>query len=159
MPKRFFLKILMTDEEDDLLLEVRENESERIRRIVSDTVCSPYDGFKWITAIDGRSYCLNLAYVQAIRFLWEPSEGHPDATTYEGMTLIRMRNRREPVETFPEPVNLYGLFRDLESPNDDFVMFEDEDGEAIGLMPSEVKWVMAPTEQLAQGRREIDEDA
>lgn len=159
MAKRYFLRFLLHGE-DDLLFEVRKNDSDRLRDVLSNaTKLESLQEFFWFGAVDGVSVILNLSALQAVRFLWEPAEGPSDLKRETSGVRIRLRGRQEVllVEHVEHLDGLYDIFTNLEFGPAvvPFPSFIDEDGELLHLNAREVVWVIAPTHLLDEGAKII----
>ena len=148
MAKRYYLRFLIRNQSDDLLCEVRKRESSRLSSILGNGEW-PFDMTRFFRfdTVDGRSVAVNLADVQAVRFLWDPTPLPPDTTRDGGAILISLRGRSEPLKTYTDwSEQLAELFRDLELGPDlvAFPKFDDEDGEPLQLNAREIVWITAP---------------
>jgi hypothetical protein len=161
MAKQYFLRLLIRDQAEDLVLGVRKDESDRLARILADSqTASNETQFVWLRCLDGKSVAINLAYVQAVRFLWEPVELAPDEVRSEDAVRILFRGRQAPLEDYTEdPDQLFELFNHLELGPDAVAWpkFDDEDGEPLQLNPHEVVWISAPSHLLDEGARMVSE--
>jgi hypothetical protein len=162
MPKQHFLKFIIHNQTDDLLLEVREAEVDRIRNQIND-----FNGdtsevrFHWIETVDGKNIIINMACVQAIRILWDAVEFPSDMTRSQGPIVIALRGATEQLKFHTEePDQIYDLFTNLEHGPDvvPYPMCNDEDGEPIIINAREVVWVMAPTHIIDEGRQIVIEE-
>jgi hypothetical protein len=154
MAKRFFLRFLLRNQEEDLIVEVREQQSDRLTQILDGLFDSPNcRQFFWFDTVDGRSIVLNLADVQAVRCLWDPAAGPADSTRFDGGIQICLRGRAEVLEEYTEePDQLFDLFTNLELGDARFPTFDDVDGEPVYLNADEVVWISAPTHLIEEGR-------
>ncbi|MDR1276906.1 MAG: hypothetical protein LBL72_11095 [Candidatus Accumulibacter sp.] len=162
MAKKYFLRFLLRGQSNDLIVPVRKGESTRLNKILSDTdKDSASVRFFWFETLKGRSFALNLGELQAVRFLWDPSELPPDETRDDRVIELRFRDRAKSVEAFTEaPDRLFDLFTDLEYGPDavPYPKFEDEDGEIFQINPVELIWISAPTHLLREGERMVNEE-
>lgn len=179
MVKKHCLLILLRDVAEDLVLHVDEAESERLRsRLAMHDVTEP-GGFHGCETVEGRSYILNLAYVQGVRFLWDvdyakvvaaengsgaandeiaPEEGGEEEDY--GPMLIKFRDRAEPLDVgLPDADDAYTLFWQLELDSDINPTFIDADGEPFFLVASEIQWIEAAAGLLEEGRRIVEAEA
>lgn len=164
MAKNYSIHFLIRDRENGkgITLPVRKGEQDRLRSILDGYSGDTNRlGFVWLDAIDGRSVAINLKYVQAVRYLWEPSSAPPDAVRFEGQVSIYLCGRAEPlVEGVADPVGLYDFFSNLQYGADivAFPHFEDVDGETIQFNASEIMWVVAPKIVLDEGSEIISNE-
>ena len=156
MAKRFFLRMLIRDEREDLIFEVRQADSDRLAELLSNQYEVGDVHFFWFEAVDGRSVIVNLVDLQAVRFLWEPSKGPSDLLRNEGAIQIKLRGRGKLLEEFTEaPEELFDLFTNLELGEGPpaFHSLVDVDGEPLVLNAREVVWIAAPQHLLDEGRQ------
>lgn len=142
---------------EHLIFEVRRDTSKRLRLVLDDREWNK-PGFFHFDTVDGRTVAINLELVQAVRYLWEPSELPPDETRHEGEVLIQFRGSDTPLSTFATcPEQLFDFFFMLEHVPGatSFPAFEDEDGELLQINAHEVVWVVAPTHLIDAGSDEI----
>jgi hypothetical protein len=162
MVKKYFLRFLLRGQSNDLIVPVREGESTRLSEILSGMSQNPASvRFFWFETLTGRSFALNLAQLQAVRFLWEPSELPSDETRDDEGVELQFRDRANSVETFIDaPDQLFNLFTELEYGPDviAYPEFEDEDGEGFQINPIELIWISAPTHILQEGKRMVDKE-
>jgi hypothetical protein len=103
MAKTYFLRFLIRDHADDLIVEVRKEEATRLRLMLDDcSAPSSTTRFFVFDAVDGRSIAINLSDVQAVRFLWDPVNLPPDTKRAEGAIQILLRGREAPLEEYPD---------------------------------------------------------
>jgi hypothetical protein len=161
MAKQHSLHFLLRGSAEDLTCEVRQDESDRVASILADNqAASNGPRFLWFKTLDGRSVAINMADVQAVRFLWDPAALPPDAVRSEDLVRILLRDRKEPLEEYTEdPDQLHNLFVNLELGPDvvAYPKFDDQDGEPLQLNPHEVVWISAPSHLLDEGARMVSE--
>lgn len=154
---RHFLKLFLRGEADILILEVREQETDRLRTMMDHLDNNAaQSGFFWFDTIDGRSIAINLCVVQAVHLLWDPTPFPADMTRYDGPIIIALRERERKIETdTASPEEVYAFFTELEHSRDGvpFPSFEDEDGETLLVRASEIAYVIAPVDLIVEGRR------
>ena len=103
MAEQHYLRFLIRDQAEDLVCEVRKDESDRLASILADAgTASKETRFFWFRCLDGTSIAINLAYVQAVRFLWDPATLPPDAIRSEEVVRILFRGRQAPLEEYTE---------------------------------------------------------
>jgi hypothetical protein len=159
---RHFLKLFLRGEVDTLILEVREQETDRLRAVIDRFGGDPaQSGFFWFDTVDGKSFAINLGVIQAVHFLWDPTPLPADLTRYDGPIVIALRDRGQKIETDTEsPEQVYGFFTELEHGPEvvPFPGFEDEDGETLLIRASEIAYVMAPLYLIEEGRQIVSEE-
>jgi hypothetical protein len=162
MAKRHFLRFLIRNRKDDLIFEVRSQEADRLQQTLDQANGTSHScEFFWFDTVDGQSVVLNLLYVQAVRFLWEPVRNPPDLKISDGPVRIMLRDRSEPIEEYTEDFDLlYNMFTNLQYGPEivAFSSFIDGDGELLQLNAKEVLWVVAPTHLLSEGASMIAKD-
>ncbi|MBL8352801.1 MAG: hypothetical protein JNL87_21100 [Burkholderiaceae bacterium] len=155
MAKAYYLRFVLRERSEDLFVPVRKSESDRLELALADA-CSGDARFFVLDTLKGRTFALNLAEVQAVRFLWDPSILPPDSTRDDGMIEVLLRGRAEPLEGgADDPAEVAAMFVMLDGGSEvgSFFGFQDEDGELLQLNPREVVWLAAPT-HLLQGPRD-----
>ena len=154
MAKPFFLRFLVVGQ-PDLIFEVREPVWDRLRlTMVSMPVEKARPGFFWFDTIDGRSAIINLAFVQAVRLLWEVAAAPPDLLRSDECIRIQFRGGVEVVEEYSEnPEDIFALFLDLEAGMIRCPSFIDQDGEMMFVVSDQVVCITAPSHLLAEGQR------
>ena len=159
MAKSHYLRFLIRNRADDLIVEVRKQIVDRLQlRLDSDASQAVRDGFFWFDTVDGRSIAINFEDVQAVRLLWDVAAHPSDTVRYEGRTSIYLRGRAAPIEDNTENLeSLYDLFTNLEYGPETvpYPSLIDEDGEPIYLDAREVVMVVAPIHLLQEAGREI----
>jgi len=155
MAKNYYLRFLLRDQIEDLIFPVRESEQVRLRSLLYQGDMHPIDTkFFWFDAIDGRGVAINLAQVQAVRYLCDLAALPPDAIHFEGGITIRLRGRLELVNAYPEDAAmLFDFFSNLQYGPEvvPFPYFEDEDGEPFQFNAREIVWVTASKALLDEG--------
>jgi len=134
----------------DLVVPVRKAESDRLEMALS-AACAGEARFCVFDTLEGRTFALNLAELQAARFLWEPSALPPDNVRDEGTIEVLLRGRADPLEVgAADPGEVSDLFLTLDCGSElcRYVGFQDEDDELLQLNPKEVVWLAAPTHLL-----------
>lgn len=155
MAKQYFVQLLIRNQREDLIFEVREAESDRLAASLYDLIEVDELDFFWFDSVDGRSVIVNLGDVQAAGFIWEASRGPSDLLRSEGAIEIKLRGRRKVLQAYAEnPAEVYELFADLEVGDGlpAFHGFTDVDGEPLVLNAREVVWIAAPRQILDEGR-------
>jgi hypothetical protein len=159
---RHFLKVFLRGESDTVIVEVREQEADRLRSVINRVAGDSTDcAFFWFDTVDGKSYAVNLGMVQAVHFLWDPTTLPADLTRYEGPIVIALRDRTEKIEAYTDsPEQLYGFFSELEHGAEGvpFPGFEDEDGETLFVRASEIAYAMAPLHLIDEGRQVVNDE-
>jgi len=161
MTKTFFLRFVMRDAEQDLIYQVREEESDRLRKVLHENHRLDETRFFWFETLKGISVAVNLAYVQGVRPSWDPVESAPNQLRSEEGIRIQFRGRSEPLEEDTEdPDLLFDLFVNLQHGPDVVAApsFDDEDGESSFINPHELVWISAPTHILKEGERMVMEE-
>jgi len=159
MTKKYFLLFLIRNQSSNLVFETRKQEAERLAKIL-DNAEPPSElmSFFWFNTLDGRSVAINLSDVQAVRFLWDPTDLPTDILRDEGGIRIYLRGRDKPLEEdTDDPDQLYDFFTNLEHGQNvvAYPKFDDVDGEPLQFNASEIVLVIAPTHLLDEGRRII----
>lgn len=152
MSKRHFLKLFFRDERDFLLHEVRKKDSDRLYDLLSSDRTSYVDFFCY-EGMEGRTHAINLQWLQAINYLWEPSAGPSDLLRYEGPTLLKLKNRRVmEFDIYEGGSRLDDFFQALEEGCESapFPSFVDPDGELFQVSAPEVVWISAPSYLLSE---------
>lgn len=162
MAKLHFLNFLLRDQPNDLVCEVRAKECDRLRdALISRSSSEVMPDFFAFDTVDGRTVAINLAHVQAVRYLWDPAKFPSDLKRDSGIINICLRGREKTLEEYTEnPEQLTVLFSILENGSDveAFPSFLDGDGEELQLNAKEIVWVAAPSHLLKEGHRIIEED-
>ncbi len=162
MAKLHFLYFLLRGKSEDLVCEVRANECDRLRNALFSSECSEAESeFFVFDTVEGRTTAINLAQVQAVRYLWNPAKFPTDLKRDSGAINICLRGRKETLEEYTEnPEQLSALFSTLECATniEPFPSFPDEDGEELQLNAKEIVWVAAPSHLLKKGYRIIEKD-
>ena len=162
MAKLHFLYFLLRDESDDLVCEVRANECDRLRdALINSGSSDVMSEFFVFDTVEGRTVAINLAHVQAVRYLWDPTKFPSDLKRDSGAINICLRGRENALEEYTEnPEQLSALFSTLDYGSDieAFPSFLDEDGEELQLNAKEIVWVAAPSHLLKDGYHIIEED-
>ena len=167
MAKQHSIQFLIRDQAEPLVFPVREEVPDRVSRILNAENLADELRFFWFETLGGESVVLNLADVQAVRYLADPDEDASSALPDDaepGNGPVRIKLRRRPVPLYERarrPEEIFDLFTDLEHGPDAVAYpgFIDGDGELIQLNPYEVVWVTAPTRLLQEGERIAAEDA
>jgi hypothetical protein len=159
---RHFLKLFLRGESDALIVEVREQETDRLSGIVDRLSSDPAQSeFFWFDTVDGKSFAINLSLLQAVHLLWDPTPLPPDPTRYDGPIIIALRERKQTIETdTASPEQVYAFFTELDAGPEviPFPSFEDEDGETLLVRASEIAYVMAPLHLIEEGRQILKEE-
>lgn len=159
MAKTHHIRFLIRNQADDLIVQVREPDADRlVERLGPDVGEVTREGFFWFSTVDGRSIVINLEDVQAVRVLWDATTLPPDTLRHSGEIAIYLRGRATPIEDNTDDlVSLYDLFTNLEfGPGTmPYPFLVDEDGEPIYLNAREVVMVIAPTHSLQEGGRRM----
>jgi len=163
MTKRFYLRFILNDRNEDAVFEVRKKESDRLQSILGNlhNPISNEDNFFWFDTIDGRSVILNFRYLQVVRYLWNASKSIPDVLHYEGPIKVFLRGRENPLELITEDYDiLYDFFTNLQHGSDvvPSPYFIDIDGEIIQFNPSEIIFVESPSYILLEGKQKIESE-
>jgi len=159
---RHFLKLFLRGEADTLIVEVRQQEVDRLRAVI-DRFGDDSDQreFFWFDTVDGKSFAINLSAIQVVHFLWDPSPLPADLTRYDGPIVIALRDRAQKIETNTEsPEQVYVFFTELDHGPEvvPFPGFEDEDGEVLLVRASEIAYVMAPLYLIEEGQQIVREE-
>ena len=161
MAKIHSLKLLLKDIEQPLILQVNEEECERLKSILGRL---SLDGssikFFNFSTLDGRFYSINLKYLQAVNYLWDASPLALDRTRYEGSINIYLLNRQLAVETYTEsPIEIYDFFCGLESDNGlSFLGFTDNDGELLSFQCNEIIYALTPEHIYEEGESKVNQE-
>lgn len=155
MAPTFTLRLLLAGQED-LICEVREPESKRLKRVLAAEDFS--DCFFWFDTIDGRSILVNTEHLQGVRYLWDLMPGPPDSRVDESHELLIALVGKEPLSECPseDPKDMYTLFWELELGGMQTVTFIDVDGEPFTLIPRQIVYLSAPKEVIDEGRRQAE---
>ena len=157
MTKTYHIRFLLKNQADDLIVEVRKSEADRLtERLATGAVMRT--GFFWFETVDGRSIALNLEDVQAVRFLWDMTSLPSDTVRYDGQLSIYLRGRATPIEDSTAHIEaVYDLFTNLEYGPETvpYPSIVDEDGELIYFDAREVVMVIAPIHMLQEAGRRI----
>lgn len=159
MAKNYTLVFMLRNQSSDLAFPVRESEQDRLRSILSTERMHPIDTeFFWFDTIDGRGVAINLADLQAVRYLWDAAVLPPDSTRFDGGVEICLRGRSELLHTCTDDaVSIFDFFTNLQYGPEivSFPQFNDEDGETMQFNSREIVWAVASKELLDAGCREI----
>lgn len=159
MAQTHHIRFLIRNHADDLIVEVRKQESDRLAdRLSNSDGDTARDGFFWFDTVDGRSIAINLGDVQAVRFLWDRAALPSDTIRYKGRLSVYLRGRAEPIEDNTEHLeDIHDLFTNLEFGPETvpYPSIIDEDGESIYFDAREIIMVIAPTEMLQEAARRI----
>lgn len=158
MATNYLLKIFMRDRPDCMVFPIRQGEADRLETVL-DKDPPPFSDetrFFWFDTIDGRSVAINLAYLQAVHYLWDaapyPADDVRSAEDQDIELLFRGKSEPLHLET-DEPAQLHDFFADLERGPEEvpYPKFEDGDGETIQINPRELVWAIAPKELVTEG--------
>jgi hypothetical protein len=159
MAKTHHIRFLIRNRADDLIVEVRKQEADRLMARLADGVGEVVrSGFFWFDTVDGRSVVINLEDVQAVRFLWDMAALPSGTVRYDGHVSVYLRGRAAPIEDNTEHLeDVYDLFTNLEFGPDTvpYPSIVDEDGELIYCDAREVVMVIAPAHMLQEAGRRI----
>jgi hypothetical protein len=75
MAKQYFVRLLIRNQRDDLVFEVREAESDHLAVRLAEHSELDEPDFCWFQSVEGKSVIVNLADIQAARFFWEAADG------------------------------------------------------------------------------------
>jgi hypothetical protein len=159
MSKNYYLRFLLKNQADDFTFEVRKEEADRLDHFYQHHVIARDDSFFfWLRSTNGRSIIINLAEVQAVRFLWDPAQFPSDDIRGKEQVEILFRGRQKPLSEFAEaPDQLYDLFSNLQlgdaALENPYLL--DIDGEVMQLNRHEIVWITAPTHLLDEGANMI----
>lgn len=157
MATNHFLRFIMRNSNEDILVQVREAESDRLRASLDNSNFSMVKFF-WFDTVDGKSVIINLSELQAVRYLWNPTGSPSDHIRNEGAIQVFLKGKDSPIELGTEELaQLYDFFGSLENGPDvePYPSFVDEDGELIQFNSTEIVMVTAPTHMLDEGRLAI----
>lgn len=157
MARTFHLRLLLSGR-DDLVCEVRNAEAERLKNILgadSSTLT-----FFWFDTIDGRSVIVNLDHLQGVRHLWDIAAAPPDSRVNEDQGMHIALVGRELISEPPSEnaKAIYTLFWLLELGGDEYVNFNDVDGEDFTLVARQIVYITVPKQVMDDGRREVAEE-
>lgn len=157
----YYLNVFFHGARKPAVFRVRQKETERFKRNLSSFSNDNSAAFVWFETLDGTNICLNLAFIQAVRVLWEP-QAYPEQTNYyDGMIRLFFIGREEPVEANTEdPELLIDFYQDLENGPDigeSFVSFLDEDGEDVIVKMQELLYVECPNTIIQEGWKIVKE--
>lgn len=157
MAKTHFFKFILKGYTKDLVTEVRESDINRLKEILFnyEVRAVNFDYF-WFHSINGRSYAINLSYVQAVSYLWEPVDAPPDTMRDEGAIELYFAGKQEPlIIDGADKDTLYDLFYDLElkSAKMSCPLLIDDDGEEIQFFAREIVYVTAPSHMISEGEK------
>jgi hypothetical protein len=159
MAKTHHIRFLIRNQANDLIVEVRKREADRLMERLQDGVGEAVrSGFFWFDTVDGRSIVINLEDVQAVRFLWDMAALPSDTVRYDGQLSIYLRGRAAPISDSTEHLeDVYDLFTNLQHGPDTvpYPSIVDEDGELIYFDAREVVMVVAPAHMLQEAGRRI----
>jgi hypothetical protein len=147
MAKQYFVRLLIRNQRDDLVFEVREAESDHLAVRLAEHSELDEPDFCWFQSVEGKSVIVNLADIQAARFFWEAADGPSDLVRHEGPIEIQLRGRKKPLEEFAEDAGqIHDLFAslDLGASEPAFHCILDADGDPLVLNAREVVWIIAP---------------
>lgn len=152
----FFLKVIFKDAQEPIFIKIRKKETERFERnIESFNKNRELSLFFVCDTIDGKHVGINIAQMQSINILWEPSLHLEDLKYYEGPIKLLLKGRKEMIETNTEdPDELYDFYSDLEHGPDvvgTFVGFTDEDGEKLLININDLLYIESPTSLTDEG--------
>ena len=166
MSKQYFLRFLIRHQVEDLVFEVPEEAFDRLGKVLSDAPnATDQVRFFWFDTVNGKSVIINLADVQAVRFLWEPfallpeADDDDDDDDDEYVIQISLRGAKVLKEFTEDPDQLYDLYKSLEYGPDvvAYPSFDDVDGESFHLNSREVVWIIAPTSLIKEGLKLLQE--
>ncbi|RQO57016.1 hypothetical protein DBV14_09410 [Variovorax sp. KBW07] len=157
MSQTFSIRLLLAGQ-DDLICEVREAETKRLKTLLGDDDFA--DCFFWFDTIDGRSIVINTEHIQGVRYLWDFTPGIPDSRIDDSYEFLIALVGKEPLKESPseDPRDMYTLFWELELGGMKTVTFIDVDGEPFTLMPKQVVYLSAPKEVIDEGRRQVEKE-
>jgi len=159
MAKTHHIRFLIRNQADDLIVEVRKQEADRLAERLDNGVGEVVrSGFFWFDTVDGRSIAINLEDVQAVRFLWDVAALPSDTVRYDGQLSVYLRGRAAPIEDNTEHLeDVHDLFTNLEFGPETvpYPSLIDEDGELIYFDAREVVMVVAPAHMLQDAERRI----
>ncbi len=155
MARQTFVKLLIRNQREDLVFELREAEALRLADRLAERCLLEELDFFWFESVEGKSFIVNLADVQSIQFLVKAADGPSDLVRYEGPIEIQLRGRKKPLQEFTEyPNQILDLFTYLENGVSEppFQAFLDADGDLLVLNAREVVWIAAPQQVVEEGR-------
>lgn len=157
MAQTFCLRLLLAGH-DDLIFEVRESETKRLRRILEEENFA--HRFFWFDTIDGRSIVLNTKHLQGVRYLWDLIPAPPDSRIDEDYGFhIALVGKEVLLESPSEdPRDMYTLFWELELGGMKAVTFIDVDGEPFTLITEQIVYLSAPKTVIDKGRRQVEKE-
>lgn len=148
------------DEPQDF--KVRKKESVRFRNNLDSFGHDDVSAFFFVCqTIEGKYVAVNIAQIQAIHVLWEPSAFPEDEKHYEGLIKILLLNRKMPIEVeTEEPDQLYDFYSDLEHGPEvvgRFVSFSDENGEELIINIEQLLCIECPSSLVNEGYEIVKE--
>jgi len=161
----FVLKLYLASVEEPMFIKLRKKEKERFNSTLS--ICG-MDGdasatFFVCDTIDGKCVAVNMAQIQAVNILWEPTTCYEDLMHYDGPIKIIIKNRKEVMESYTDnPDELYEFYTILDlGPHEvgTFAGFTDMDGELLQLNMHELVYIEAPSSLTDEGWRMIKDDS
>ncbi len=164
----FYLQIYFKSLEEPCDFKIRKRDSQRFKNNLESYQKNKSSAHFFIgDTLEGKCVGINLAQIQAIRLLWEPSSLPEEENYYEGPIKIFFLNRESPVSSYTEsPDILCVLYSELEHGPEvvgDFVNFIDEDGEEVIINMNELLYIECPKSLATEGwemiRKEDDIDA
>ena len=161
MAKIHSLKLLLRSIEQPLILNVIEEECDRLKSVLATlTIDESSIAFFNLSTLDGKLYSINLRYLQAVNYLWEPSPLALDRIRYEGAIEVHLMNRESPVETYTEtPSEVYDFFCGLELDSGlSFLGFTDNDGELLYFQCNEIIYAMTPEHIYKEGEIIVNQE-
>jgi hypothetical protein len=117
MAKTHHIRFLIRNRTDDLIVEVRKQDADRlVERLGNEVGEVTGAGFFWFSTVDGRSIVINLEDVQGARLSWDAAAHHPpDTLRHAGQIANYLRGRASPIEDNTEDLEShYDLFTNLE---------------------------------------------
>jgi len=124
--------------------------------------------FFWFSSSNGYNIAINLDYLQAVRFLWDPDYealgiGHViddvERTEKSGITVSLVNQTDFLHLNSQNPDRVYDFFTELEYgyKTIPYPSFIDEDGESIYISSKELVWISAPSSMLEEGHQMVIE--
>ncbi|MEA2060517.1 MAG: hypothetical protein U9P10_08445 [Thermodesulfobacteriota bacterium] len=152
----FFLKVIFKDVQEPIFIKIRKKESERFEiNMESFNETRKSSLFFVCDTIDGKYIGINIAQIQSVNILWEPSPHFEDLKYYEGPIKFLLKGRKEMIETNTEdPDELHDFYSYLEYGSDivgTFAGFTDEDGERLLINIHELLYIESPQSLTDEG--------
>jgi len=151
------LVLLMDGVDDPLYLQVRESDVNEIKEKIEWINNDFYNGeFIWFRTINERDIAINLKYLQAVNYQWDPIEDkfiYDRESDYGIEIKFKNRNKLLTLRT-DDYLDLYYFYSSIRfgTSSGEWEGFRDENGEYWNFNVSDIVYIDSPSKYLEEGK-------